>query len=422
MRNRVSTMYIVAGLAAVSVPASAQQSPAPPGELPECALARQLYAQHRVVEARNWQRVCQEKRRAASSASPGSARPLPQSNNPIVPTSAAVSGPGQAALAPRPASGPSEVPPARSGITPEQDPGWLDNLPSIDDVKSAIRGPDSAVRQEAAFAVLREYIEQHRGEGSLFHGAHGPGTAEVRWMEYFNAVSGDQGKAYRISPAAKELFDRPAFKTEILSKFKKSEVAKTTIARLENDKKSARDNHVDINVFGIPLGEPLQLPPCTDQTSQLCVSAEDTGKAQVLGLLTAMADISVAGFSSGSPVKLPRSKCPKWVFGCTVQLDLQAGIPVGAFVQTTSDIDAVDDALVEKYGKTVRLGKHTTCSNNLTSIVTADVQSREWSLPGLLVVYNPIVECNLRMGTVLVKLRRVDEEAEKRKKESQPKL
>jgi hypothetical protein len=405
MRKPNIVISIMAGLSAISAVALAQQPSRSSSEFPECALARKLYSERRIVEARNWQRACLEKQRADAA----SARAPTQGYNSMVAPVPSAPSPSQAA-----------PPPPPSEMAPGQDQSWTNNLPSVADVKAAIHGPDSAVRQEAAFAVLREYIESHGGQQALLHGS--PGTAQVRWIEYFNAAAGDEGRGYKLSPPARALFEQPAFKTETLSKFSGSEITKTTLARVETDKKSARDGHVDLSVFGIPLGEPLQLPACADQSSQYCLATDDAAKLQVVGLLTSMAGISAPGFSSGAPVKLPRSHCPRWVFGCTVSLDLQAGVPVGSFVQTTSDVDAVDQALVDKYGKAFQQGKGMSCRNTLTGIVTADAYSREWHLPGLLVVYSPIVDCNMRIGTVVARLRNFHDETENREKESRPKM
>jgi hypothetical protein len=196
---------------------------------------------------------------------------------------------------------------------------------------------------------------------------------------------------------------------------------------LAKDKTDARNGHVSLSAFGISLGEPLQLPACTDETSESCVLSRDATMLQLVAQLKSAARVTLPAVPAGAPVKLPRSRCPSWIVGCIVYLDLQNGIPVGVFAQTigttNEDIETVEEALNEKYGKHMVRGRTgRACTNTVTGIATAEATDRSWRVPGLSVVYSPVVDCNLRMGTAAVKFRSIRAEAERRQKASEPKM
>jgi hypothetical protein len=106
---------------------------------------------------------------------------------------------------------------------------------------------------------------------------------------------------------------------------------------------------------------------------------------------------------------------------------VQDGIPVGILLHTSAwtaeQVQTVEDALKEKYGSEVAHGGvlHS-CANTLTGVTTSEIYDRNWQVPGLRVVYSPIVECNSRTGVVSVKFRSIHEQTEKRRKDSEPKM
>jgi hypothetical protein len=441
MKKRIALISsAVGGLVVATGTAQGQQWPI--GEPSECATARSLYAAGRAREAAEWQRVCLAKRRAPRAAAP-----------PMAPGSP-------------PASRPAEF-----------DPHWMDELPSVADVKAAIKGPDSAARQEAAIGILQDYVEQMTGNDVITL-QRMPEPARTRWREYVDEVDRAEYQRTHIrmgnsTPGgpAQAYFVRPGFRTEILSKWMSPNylaayrpgmqgVAATDARRADADRaaetrraeaaaeaqrnspeavaareatestrkavarnlEDAKRSHVDLSVFGIRLGEPLDLPFCPDPPSEAgslgAVAGAGTASTcfikTALSLDTLIAQVMAASdpvpwAANGVAVKLGHSACPKWVNnGCTILLNVQHDIPLGAFFNTRG-IEATKDvekALKEKYPRaSAQRGGRLQCQNDLTGVVAEDTYERHWQLPGLYVSYSPIDSCpNTRIvstGTIV---------------------
>src|SRR5438876_2759865 len=119
--------------------------------------------------------------------------------------------------------------------------------------------------------------------------------------------------------------------------------------------------NVDTKVFGIPLGEPLQLPTCASMfdSSRTCLQKEVP--AEVFDTLTSM--MTVFGAAPAAPtmedarmgvriVELTSDACPWWLSGCTARLMTYDGLLVAVSIDTkghTVDQAAAKD-LRTKYG------------------------------------------------------------------------
>jgi hypothetical protein len=317
---------------------------------------------------------------------------------------------------------------------------WVAELPSGADVRAAIHGSDAAdtlARQAAAFSILLEYVHDHRDS---LPAAMKP-EAEARSQDYFNSEPAWTTAAERYSKdnnfqtdvlgrwlIAERRADEAAESARNLQNKERLVGQEKTLRFLEKDKKDARTGRVSLGVFGIQLGEPLRLPTCANEGSDACVRANDPMLGIVVGMWTEATRKSLPGVATGSPVKLPRSKCPSWLSECVVYLDLQDGIPVGAFVYTAGadneDLKAIVAAMNDKYGNHMVVSKSNvhSCSNTLTGIVTAEVADRQWQVPGLRITYSPVVNCQLRQGTLRVRFRSVGDQDKKRHREAEPKM
>jgi hypothetical protein len=160
------------------------------------------------------------------------------------------------------------------------------------------------------------------------------------------------GRAKRcVAPAA--IADNPTVDTE------------PTLRLVEPDKAAAKSHGTDLNVFGIPLGGPLTLSECPQGSyddmvlevfnvttvASSCIVKKASTLTQLFAQLGA-AGSSVPWVSSGLSIKLGRSSCPDWVTsGCMVVLNVQNGIPLGAFF-TTAGVEQerkIEGLLVPRY-------------------------------------------------------------------------
>ena len=288
--------------------------------------------------------------------------------------------------------------------------GWVAELPSVQDVRAAIHGADAAdttARQAAAMSVLLDYV--HTNRGSL------PPVAKQEAMrrgaEYFNSEPEWTAAAERYSKDG-------AFQSEVLTTWLSSErqrlkverqtrqkardderdarqAAEDTLSRAALDRKNAQNNHVDLNVFGIPLGEPMRLPNCPDSDSDdngTCVVRNVSTFNQMMDAMSAVMT-AVPWATKALPVRLSRSACQAWVH-CTVLLNVQNGITLGILVTTAGAEQAktIEGLLNKKYGRGGKLPS-LKCPNDITGAVTEVGIERYWRLHGLYVSYSSIDSC-----------------------------
>jgi hypothetical protein len=197
-------------------------------------------------------------------------------------------------------------------------PGWLGELPDAAKVAAVFDGPDypSKQRNEAAFAVLADYVEIRAGvsqpaDGRQLRKTLAPAVF-ARWGEYTahgwsRLLSGATGNS-------RQLFDTPSFRHDVLSRFvprasvavyesspqfkqavadfaayqqehaserKQQEATATAVAAtsaaeaarlelirakakafLDPDLKAAKAAHIPTNVLSIEFGQPINFPAC----------------------------------------------------------------------------------------------------------------------------------------------------------------
>jgi hypothetical protein len=338
-------------------------------------------------------------------------------------------------------------------------PGWLSELPTVDTVRSTIRGSDAddtTARQDAAFAALRDYLDV-----TGHHSPALPAMSDPSWQTAWNASSrynqyegaqtaqppknGAVGRG--LSPAASRYFEDSHARIGVLAKFlSPSSLApyqRTQAALAEGQ--AARQHNADLSVFGLQLGQPLNLPKCGEGTVQSLFAGALTGVARggqetCVGERTAETALAfirlfdkLAGTQPPSDgtdevsVGLADAKCPMWLktsATCTIAARTSGGVLVGASVAAGVDSDAlrkVPEELARKYGPADPQGHPIECTNDVTKRVVAsdgtwaDVPvgtqrhtgtALSWSrLPGLYVSYVPFaVPGSCRAGRVEIDL------------------
>ena len=212
--------------------------------------------------------------------------------------------------------------------------------------------------------------------------------------------------------------------------------------RIEADKRPG----VDRKVFGVELGEEIDLPPCPEKPSAATLfpglgvdrGAEKTCQGdrlwsladRVPGELGRMFGVRSVDTGVGAvAVRLADDQCPQWLrLGgrCVIQFAVQEGLAVGAVVLPSPHPEQRDDIvrqLTRKYGAP-RLGEIIECRNRQTGFVTAEGQERHWSLPGLRVDYRPVAG-NCTLGRITISLdvwHQHKTEAQRLHEESEPQM
>lgn len=279
---------IVVALCATSWPVLA-------GEPAECSRARQLQAAGKQQQAALMQRQCAQKSRAQGPAPSAPAR--------------APAAPAPAPFAARPAA-------SQSSASSEAPANWALGLPTPAQIRAAINGSspaDSALRQRAAFTILRQLITELSGFGEW------PPAAVSKMREYDKA-SPDPPTLGPANPYVMNL----DFQREVLAKLVAPPVAKAyessswfrdleapTLKRQQQAEQARRDaeqarrdaaaasaaakaadaaipgwvksnvakaqaEHVNLSFFGLQLGQALNLPQCGDETGRILGSALGT--------------------------------------------------------------------------------------------------------------------------------------------------
>ncbi len=149
---------------------------------------------------------------------------------------------------------------------------------------------------------------------------------------------------------------------------------------------------VDTTVFGIQLGDPLNLPACP--MFQVGGAGMQTCYASLIDMVGDMARQFGGASTVPANVKtvyLGANECPSWVNECTLVVTLYDGKvgAVGVFTKGPSVDRKVREVLAEKYGKWKYSRPGTVTPSNADK---ADIQivSNYWELPGLFVQYQPI--------------------------------
>jgi len=156
------------------------------------------------------------------------------------------------------------------------------------------------------------------------------------------------------------------------------------------------DKHTDVDhmVFGIPLGEKLDLPPCGDKNPWLDIIfamslRQGAGRTCISNYLT----VATGAISA---IALPKSevsvvgawiadgKCPSWArvspLSCAVCLSVKNGVVLGASIQTATSDEAqatILQQLKKKYGepRPTRKSDVSQCINEATGRVLGESTS-----------------------------------------------
>jgi hypothetical protein len=337
-------------------------------------------------------------------------------------------------------------------------------------------GEPEFLRNQVAFAVLTDLVEVRGGANQKLMGAQLlatlPPPARLKWSEY---MGHGYSKTLSSVDGTWQLFTSPAFRAEVLSHFvtHASYVAYETARNrtpnvpgpssggllagssfpapqpppavngdgtpsivgldqsIVDDQKKAKAAQVDMTVLGIRLGEPLNLPICTQSggfamlggSSQTCQIPERpaparsarTDSPEQVDAFSAMLDAATDGFlkmaDGPAPPKLPvktttvllaESEKPEWLQFGRLSVKLADGKAVAVEVTPISTLQEEDvaTAISEKYGRRATNAGTRTCKNGY-GIVTGEFAIRRWSLGPLEVVYDPMAAtpiCDGRTG------------------------
>jgi hypothetical protein len=317
------------------------------------------------------------------------------------------------------------------------DASWVGQLPLANVVAASVHGTDdrdTAARQAAAFKVLCDYIEMRSGQSEFSLDRMPPGAA-ARFREYKSA-RGDAQTRGKLSSMLEDRYALSAqFRDSVLSQHlsaesksaydgarkardQEMEVQRREAARVAAeqeaaaakhqaqreaelavaaehakeaaaaraaaekraaaDLKKARDAHVDpaiFKIFGLALGEPLNLPRCADfqGTDATVFGALGVHKAVEKACVRSGENASVLSALTGLVgLGLPSEKQPSWVH--SVNAVVEGGVLMALAVATVDDrVDDQVDHLKHKFG-------HTPKPNNKGTAL-------EWVRPGLYVRY-----------------------------------
>jgi len=149
---------------------------------------------------------------------------------------------------------------------------------------------------------------------------------------------------------------------------------------------------IDTAVFGIQLGDPLDIPAC--QMFQIGGTGPSTCQATLVDQIAEMAWGMGGGSAAPATVKtvyLGVDECPSWVNQCTLVVTLYDGKvgAVGVFTKGPGVDGEVQRVLAEKYGSWTYVQMGTITANDPDKADRKAV-SRFWELPGLYVQYQPI--------------------------------
>jgi hypothetical protein len=165
----------------------------------------------------------------------------------------------------------------------------------------------------------------------------------------------------------------------------------------------ARAAHVDTQVLGLALGEPVQIPQCASMFSM----HETTCIVKASELLNSLGLGDDPGTREHTMMlELSQEACPSWSQDCEARLMTYDGLLVAIDLKTKGhNVDqAVARNLREKYGRPTSVKPLEATPRVGNSIKVNDL---EWVLPGLHVVYDVFLKgesegevANIEMGNI----------------------
>ncbi|MEP6789406.1 MAG: hypothetical protein ABJB40_13290, partial [Acidobacteriota bacterium] len=321
-------------------------------------------------------------------------------------------------------------------------PTSLSQFPTVEQIKAGTKGADDVDSQARFMAalwrinsiIIDDLITAPNGGKYTL-----PPAAEAVHYKYSNAIT--RFSIDQIPPAARDpryrpLEDKyekdPAFLDSLLTQFfatkfrtdyyawvrkpvPQSSAQGAGIAPVQATADpsiaKAKAAKVDLHIFGLEIGQPLQLPVCKggifEQDKTICVNDH---KDLIAGaeILTQLLGLPASGpREAGSApefldVVLDYDHCPDWVSGCSIKAIAENGRLVGVLFDTRGRVveKLVNEGLREKYGPPtgVYSGKITPDVGN-----AFEVNDPTWILPGLRVDYQVIThidgqEINVKDG------------------------
>ena len=178
---------------------------------------------------------------------------------------------------------------------------------------------------------------------------------------------------------------------------------------IAKDRALASAKGIDLGVFGVRFGDPLQLPECGDDSArnfgsvltgigrgapETCVGSAGAGMAlDVANLVAKMSGVQQDPTKQVVSVMLADSRCPAWVKAggsCVLYVTLKEGI-VGAasFAVSPQPAEAeVLSRLREKFKGAPKTSGGLRCSNNYGTVASG--HNYVWDVPGIHATYESL--------------------------------
>lgn len=193
----------------------------------------------------------------------------------------------------------------------------------------------------------------------------------------------------------------------------------------------ARAAKIDTKIFGIPLGETLDLPPCQIQLlavqQKFAANCLRGGDLQAVGdllslLAPVLGDLATTADPELVAIQLANDSCPAWLDACTISGRVHDGVLVAVALTTGGHNveQTVAKELRAKYGQSVVLSTQATVRPDIGN--PFDVTNLEWFLPGLHVQYDVVLHDDSRVINYMQGVVRIETEQayeDRHKKEQQ---
>jgi hypothetical protein len=177
-------------------------------------------------------------------------------------------------------------------------------------------------------------------------------------------------------------------------------------AATERVSEARQNTHADLNVLGVSLLAPIDLPACganapvPPDLMGIGRGGVETCKCDVPTCLAPRLKQAILATVSSArarltwqPVLLANSLCPAWMKSggsCIVMVAVVDDVAAGALVPTGLDAKAIETHLAAKYQQPAADGEEVQCKNRITRAVTSHTTERTWTPGGLSVSFHPV--------------------------------
>jgi hypothetical protein len=177
-------------------------------------------------------------------------------------------------------------------------------------------------------------------------------------------------------------------------------------AAAERVRDAKNSTSADLNVLGVSLLEPINLPACTriapvpPDLMGIGRGGTETCKCDAPTCLpprlkqAILATVSAARARlAWQPVLLSNAVCPAWMKSggsCLVMFAVIDDVAAGALVPTGLDANTIEAQLAAKYQQPPMNGEEVQCKNRITHDVTSHTTERTWTPGGLSVSFHPV--------------------------------